>query len=172
MTQPVITTERLTLRRPEPDDLELWTEFFLSPRGEYIRGEATPGLAWRAFATILGHWQIHGYGLFVITDTASGKTLGAAGPWNPGDWPEPETGWTIWDPAAEGQGIAYEASLATRRYIYTELRWPRIVSYIAFENKRSAALAERLGCVLDQSAAHPPGKPCFVYRHPGPEAVL
>jgi RimJ/RimL family protein N-acetyltransferase len=51
----------------------------------------------------------------------------------------------------------------------TEIGWQEVVSYIAPENHRSIALAERLGAALDKNAPQPkPEKPCLVYRHPKP----
>lgn len=166
---PSFSTDRLTLRVPQAQDLAPWTAFFMSERSQYIREtEPTEALAWRAFGHAAGMWMLRGYGSFVIThkdvpDTA----LGMVGPWFPVGWPEPELGWTIWNTSIEGTGIAFEAVQAARRYAYDVLAWDQPISYIARDNARSIKLAERLGATLDPSAQHPfAHKDILVYRHP------
>ncbi|MEM9010501.1 MAG: GNAT family N-acetyltransferase [Pseudomonadota bacterium] len=169
-----LETERLILRGPLAADLPAWLAFFLSARAIYVGGgpRIDEGRAWRAFATIIGHWTINGCGPFVLEDRASGRALGSAGPWYPALWPEKELGWTIWRPEAEGQGLAHEAVVALRARTYRDLGWPTAVSYIDARNTRSIALAERLGAVRDTTAEAPPDDdPTLVYRHPAPEVL-
>ncbi len=97
--------------------------------------------------------------------------LGMVGAWCPDTWPEPEIGWTVWNPAAEGKGIAFEAAQAARGYAYDVLGWPTAVSYVAPDNMRSRVLAERLGAAIDTKAASIGDPPCLVYRHPAPESL-
>ena len=92
-------------------------------------------------------------------------------PWHPITWPEREIGWSVYDPAIEGTGIAREAAEAVRAWAYTTLGWTTAVSYIDPDNAASIRLAERLGCTLDEAAEKPEGEPCLVYRHPAPEAL-
>jgi RimJ/RimL family protein N-acetyltransferase len=94
-----------------------------------------------------------------------------AGPWYPASWPEKEIGWSLWSAEAEGKGIAFEAAQAARGFAYDVLEWDTAVSYIASDNARSIALAERLGARRDDAAAHPGNTPCHVYRHPAPDAL-
>lgn len=164
---PVLTTERLVLRAPQAGDWPAWRDFAASERSVWVGGPLlAPGLAWRAFGHIIGHWVLRGYGLFTVTDRASGAALGGIGPWFPDGWPEPEIGWTLWDAAAEGRGIAHEAALAARDFAARQLGWTTAVSYILPANDRSAALARRLGAERDAAAAHPGAEPCDVWRHP------
>jgi RimJ/RimL family protein N-acetyltransferase len=142
----------------------------MSDRAQFIRdGEADETKAWRAFGHFIGHWVLHGFGSFVITQKGSDQAIGSAGPWFPFGWPEKEIGWVIWSPEAEGKGIAFEAATAARAHAYQALGWTTAVSYIAHDNARSIALAKRLGATLDPDAATPRNEPCFVYRHPKPE---
>jgi RimJ/RimL family protein N-acetyltransferase len=90
------------------------------------------------------------------------------GPWFPEGWPEQEIGWSLWSAEAEGRGFALEAAQAARGYAYGDLGWPTAVSYIRPENRRSIALAQRLGAVLDPDAATPDDSDDLVYRHPAP----
>lgn len=163
---PTLETTRLVLRQPDDRDTEVAIAFLASDRSRFVGGPLDLGQAWRAHAKMVGHWGLRGFGLFAVTEKATGKTLGIAGPYYPGDWPEHELGWHIWDPAYEGKGIAHEAVLAARAWVYGTLGWKTAVSYIDPGNDRSIALAERLGATLDAKAARPDD--CLVYRHPAP----
>ncbi len=167
-----LKTDRLTLRRPTPRDWPQARDFFMSERAKGIGGPDTLGVAWRAFATKLGHWEIHGFGMWAITRTGDDTCLGTVGPWCPADWPENEIGWLIFNPALEGTGIAFEAARAVVDHVFQTLGWNTAVSYITAENSRSIALAERLGAIVDPNARIPrPEKPCLVYRHPKPKGL-
>ena len=164
-----LETDNLILRAPKHDDLDTAVEFFMSERSEGIGGPFDYGRAWRVFATECGHWAMLGYGMWIVTRKGSDTPLGMIGPWTPGDWPETEIGWTIWDPSLEGTGIATEAARAAIRDAYERLGWTTAVSYVGVGNTRSARLAEKLGAILDKDAPQPEGKEVWVYRHPKPE---
>lgn len=167
----MLETSRLILRQPQPDDWDAAKDFFMSERSVGIGGPYSHGQAWRAFAAEVGHWQIRGYGMWVVTQKGADAAIGMIGPWCPADWPEKEIGWMIWAPGLEGTGIATEAARAAINHAWTVLKWDTIVSYIAPENARSIALAEKLGAVLDPDAPQPlPNKHSLVYRHPKPDA--
>ncbi|MGH1463783.1 MAG: GNAT family N-acetyltransferase [Cognatishimia sp.] len=168
---PSITTDRLILRRPAARDTDTVVAFFQSPRAEHAGGPFTLGKAWRQFAAEVGHWDLLGYGMWAVTTKDSDQIIGLVGPWCPADWPESEIGWLIFGDA-EGKGFAFEAAQAALRHAFQDLGWTTAVSYIAAENTRSIALAERLGATLDASAPQPkPDQPCLVYRHPNPTEV-
>jgi len=164
----VLRTDRLILRAPSAADWPAFNAFLASPRADFIRSSGyDPQQTWRAFGHIIGHWVLRGFGQFVFAgkDTPD-RPLGMAGPWFPEGWPEREIGWTIWDGAAEGRGYAFEAARAALARAFDTLGWDTAVSYVAPENRRSAALAERLGATRDRSAVWPGDKPVLVYRHP------
>ena len=165
---PTITTERLTLRAPMPADAPTFIEFYKTDRAQYVGGPKDDRRGWEFFCTEIGHWVMRGYGMFVVTFHDDDTPLGIVGHWNPKTWPEQEVGWVIFDPNLEGQGIAYEAAKAVIDYTWTTLKWDTIVSYIAYPNTRSVALAERLGAVRDENAEVP--GTAYVYRHPRPTA--
>jgi RimJ/RimL family protein N-acetyltransferase len=166
----VLTTERLILRKPEPRDYEGFKTFVMSDRAAGIGGPHPERTAWRVFCSELGHWTLLGYGMWAVTRKGDDTAIGLIGPWTPADWPETEVGWTIWREEDEGTGIATEAARAAVAHAYNELGWDTVVSYVGLDNDRSAALAEKLGAVLDPDAPQPkPEEPCRVYRHPRPE---
>lgn len=162
---PVLETERLCLRAPQPGDYPGFRDYYASERSIYTGGPLGERDAWRGFASHIGHWVIHGYGMWTITFRGDDVPLGFAGLWNPATWPEPEIGWTLYE-GAEGRGIAFEAARAALDHVFGTLGWPSVVSYIREGNARSVALAERLGARPD--AADAPGPGVLVYRHLAP----
>jgi RimJ/RimL family protein N-acetyltransferase len=167
---PEIETARLVLRAPRAGDWPVWRAFAASPRAEWIGGPMDLGKAWRAFAHVTGMWALAGFGSFVFAaKEAEATPLGLCGPWRPADWPEPEIGWTVWSPEAEGRGYAFEATTAARDFAFRVLGWATAVSYVDPGNARSIRLAERLGARLDPDAARPDPAD-LVFRHPAPEA--
>ncbi len=169
---PVLRTERLILRAPGPRDWPAFRAMMASDRARFIRpDDFSEGQAWRAFGHVIGHWVLRGFGMFVFTAGDGDAAIGSAGPWFPAGWPEGEIGWSIWSAGAEGKGFAFEAARAARGYAYEVLNWDTAVSYIAPANRRSIALAERLGATRDPDAANPGDAPCLVYRHPVPETL-
>ncbi|MBF9043483.1 GNAT family N-acetyltransferase [Rhodobacterales bacterium HKCCE4037] len=165
---PVLHTERLTLRGPEARDWPAFRDYFLSPRSHFTGGPyETPKQAWTLFAAEIGHWYIHGFGMWSVD--LDGTAIGLVGCWYPDGWPEREIGWLLWD-GYEGQGYALEAAQAARAQCYGPFGWDTAVSYIHRDNARSIALAERLGCVRDTAAIHP-NPDALVYRHPAPQEV-
>ena len=170
---PVLTTERLTLRAPAPQDAEAFVAFYGTARSKYVGGPMGARMAWNFFGTEIGHWAIRGFGMFTVTRKGDDTPLGIAGHWYPHGWPETELGWVLFDSATEGTGLAHEAAEACLDHAWTVLEWQETVSYIAPENHRSVALAERLGAKLDKNAPQPkPDKPCLVYRHPKPKVAI
>lgn len=168
MQKELIKTERLTLRRLQPQDLESWDNFFLSDRACFVGGgrQVSPDLSWRVFATFLGHWDLWGTGPFVIVMAGKAGPVGMAGPWMPRGWPEKELTWSLWDQSCEGQGLASEAVRALRRHVYDELGWTRAVSYVDPSNKRSIKLCKSLGCAEDPSLPVPDEDETITFVHP------
>jgi len=168
-----IETDRLILRPPQLSDFDTMAAFLADDRSKTIgAGNMDRTEAWKVFSRIAGMWFLRGYGLFIVEDKATGKPVGSIGPWFPITWPEREIGWSIWNADAEGKGIAFEAAQAALEYAFNTLGWDTAVSYIDASNTRSAALAKRLGAVIDPDADYPgkgtdddDGEPCLVYRH-------
>lgn len=164
-----LQTQRLVLRRPVPADWPAFRDFFTSERAASMGGPLTIGKTWRHFAAELGHWEIHGYGMWAVTLRGDDTAVALIGPWVPLDWPETEVGWIVLSAEVEGTGVATEAAAAAVRHAYDVLQWDTVVSYIAPDNIRSIRLAEKLGAVRDDTAPAPEAYPdTLVYRHPKP----
>lgn len=167
---PTLTTERLVLRAPGPEDFEAFAAFYASERSTIVGGPMDRAETWRRLAWLIGHWALRGYGRWAVAARDTSETMGIVGLNCPEDWPEPEIAWTVFD-AAEGRGIAHEAAMAARGHAYRTLGWRTAVSLIAPDNARSQALARRLGARPDGEWAHPRSGPLGVWRHPAPEAL-
>jgi len=159
-----LETERLILRPPTVADVPAMAAYSDSPRAVYTGGSQGPVRAWLQSASTLGHWHIRGFGLWAVTLRESGEMIGLVGPFYPDGWPETEVGWLLFD-GYEGRGYAFEAAQAAITDARERLGWSTVVHYIAPENARSIALAERLGATHDPNAQCPfPDTPSLVYR--------
>ncbi|SFJ35514.1 GNAT family N-acetyltransferase [Jannaschia pohangensis] len=166
---PVLNTRRLVLRGPEPGDYPNFKATFASYRSRFMGGPLNTYEAWMLYAAEIGHWDIRGFGMWMIHDRVTDATLGMAGGWQPAGWPERELAWIIW-PAAAGQGYALEATDAVRRHLYGQ-GWTTAVSYVDPKHLDSIRLCERLGARRDPEAATVDGND-VVYRHPAPAALV
>lgn len=166
---PTLETQRLILRGPEPDDYPDFKATFSSYRSRFMGGPLNAYEAWMLYAAEIGHWEIRGFGMWMIHLKDTDETVGMAGGWFPAKWPEREIAWIIW-PDCAGRGYALEATHRVRHHYYTDLGWDTAVSYIDPKNLDSIRLAERLGAVKDKSAPTIDGSDA-VYRHPSPETL-
>lgn len=142
---PTLETARLILRPPGQEDLEGWAQLMADPvAARFIGGQQPRATAWRMMATMAGSWALKGFGMFSVIDKASGRWLGRIGPWVPEDWPGTEVGWGL-HPAAQGQGYAAEAAVATIDWAFDHLGWTEVIHCIDPENTPSQTLAQRLG---------------------------
>lgn len=166
---PSVETDRLILRAPHADDLPRLTAFFTTERSHMVGGPKDEIGSWDSLVRRLGHWALRGYGLWHLTEKASGDFVGWAGMiYGPG-WHEPELGWTVMADA-EGKGLAHEAALAARTYAAKHQGLNGVMSYIAHANDRSRALATRLGATFERDGELL-GKSCQIWRHPRVEEL-
>ena len=128
MTAPVLTTDRLILRLPDKRDQPAMLRFFMSDRARFYGGPYDLAGAWRYFAAQIGHWALHGFGMFAITAKDSGATLGLAGPWQPPTFPEPEMAWLLTEARHEGKGLASEAVAAALAHVFAVHSWASLPS--------------------------------------------
>ncbi len=98
-------------------DIEPNTAMLADPdSGRFITADGKPVtdafVGWRNAAIMSGHWVLHGVGMFVVEEKATGQFAGRVGPWLPPGWPGFEIGWGI---AREfrGKGYALEAARAS-----------------------------------------------------------
>lgn len=160
-----LETQRMRLVMPAAAHIPAYTAFHASDRAAARGWQALPHEAWRNFAAILGHGLLRGFGPFVAEARDDGRPIGIFGPWRPEGQPENEIKWTLWSATDEGKGYAAEAARALLAHAFGPMGWQTAVSYIAFGNERSAALARRLGAVEDGTLTTPRGTEVQVFRH-------
>lgn len=159
---PVLRTERLTLRAPTMADFPAYAGFVTGPRTAFMGGPHKAETAWAWFCNDVAQWTLKDMGGLIVTraDRAIGQVAVCHNP----EFPEPELGWFLFDPADEGQGFATEAAAALRDWALGPRGLPTLVAYVDAENAPSRRLAERLGAALDADAATPAGMATLVYR--------
>ncbi|CAN7357368.1 GNAT family N-acetyltransferase [Rhizobium sp. LjRoot254] len=164
MLAPLIKTERLLLRPYRLEDFPHLSALYETDRAAFIGGRLPRRRVWDGFMNCVGQWAIFGFGGWAVEETASGATVGEVAIQRPPDYPETELGWLVFE-GFEGKGYAFEAAAAAKRWAFSEMGLPSLVSYIDPDNARSIRLAERLGAALDPAAPTPNGDPCHVFRH-------
>jgi len=150
---PGIETQRLILRQWRGSDIATNTAMLGDPQSaRFITPDrkpvTEPMAGWRNAAIMAGHWVLHGFGMFVVEEKASGKFAGRVGPFYPPVWPGFEVGWGI---AAEfrGRGYAVEAAKAAIDWSFSIFELDEIVHCIDPENVASQAVARRLGATQE-----------------------
>lgn len=161
---PTIRTERLILRAPVLADFPDYADFLASPRAQHMGGPYDQRGAWGMFCHDVAVWTLFGHGALMI-DLPGGACIGQVGINHGPLFPEKELGWLIYA-GHEGQGYASEAAAALRDWAFAEAGLETLVSYIDPHNRRSIAVAERLGAQRDADAARTDPED-LVYRYPG-----
>lgn len=144
-----LETPRLILRPLAPADFEAHAAFMADPCvAEFLSLDRKPqsrAMAWRNFASMIGHWTIRGFGFFSVFEKATGGWVGRVGPWQPETWPGIECGWGV-SPEFWGKGYAPEAAIAAIRWTFAQRPdLPRIISLIDPGNRNSQAVAAKIG---------------------------
>ncbi|WP_417840167.1 GNAT family N-acetyltransferase [Tritonibacter scottomollicae] len=165
MRIPQLETERLFFRRPHRSDLPWYTRYCLSERSQYVGGPFNEVQAFEKLASMIGHWELRGFGRFVFLERETERPLGHFGALQLSLSEPPEITWTIWNKIDEGKGFATEAGVAFKNYAIRELGLSSLIAHVDCDNSASRRLAERLGGELDAEAAPPSWLPSSVlYR--------
>ncbi len=161
-----IKTKRLLLRQFRDEDWRDLHQYCASEEAtRYTLGRVlTEGETWRTLCSLIGHWQLRGYGPYAVEELASGRVLGTVGFWYPNDWPSPEIKWAL-APAHWGKGFASEAARAVQQVGLAHLPEISLISFIHPENTPSLRLAEALGARFETAVPFR-GTHWHLYRHP------
>ncbi len=165
MDIPTLETARLRLIAPTSRHFDAFAAVFADP--EFVRHLGIEPrdreTSHRSFCAILGHWQLRGWGGFLVEDRDTGALVGCVGVSDWEGWPEPEIGWwTV--PKMWGRGYAVEAARAALDYFASLGRTTRLDSFVPPTNAASIRVAEKLGasCERDRELY---GSPIHVYVH-------
>lgn len=151
MTDPVLSTERLTLTPVSQADFAdlkiLWADpaFTAAITGRALSEEEV----WFRLLRDIGHWRVLGRGNWSMRLKDTGAYVGSVGVLDyrrdlTPAFDAPELGWGVGG-AYQGQGLAREGLEAALAWADTELAAPRTVCMISPENEPSIRLAERVG---------------------------
>jgi RimJ/RimL family protein N-acetyltransferase len=145
----ILETPRLLLRHLELADLPALYSLYRDPEirqyfpdGTRTLEETKDELEW----FLNGHPRHPELGLWATVEKGSGAFLGRCGllPWSIEGRHEVELAFLI-DKARWGQGLATEASLGVAQYARQRLGLRRLTCLITPGNKRSAAVAQKVG---------------------------
>ena len=120
-----IESERLVLRTFLSEDWKDMFEYYSDPECmKYTIGRTlTEGETWRTIASMVGHWQLRGYGPYALHYKDENRVIGVCGMWFPIDWPEPEIKWGLIR-KYQGQGFAREAATRVKKMV--KENWKKI----------------------------------------------
>lgn len=152
VTAPILTTDRLLLRGHKASDFkdvhELWSDPAVV---EYITGKpAIESESWARLLRYVGHWNVAGYGYWVVEDRENGQFFGEVGfadhrrDVQPSFGGKPEAGWVM-ALHAQGRGLATEAVQAALGWADQNLEAERTVCMIVPKHIASCRLASRVG---------------------------
>ena len=142
---PTIETARLILRGWREDDLDAYAEMMADPEVmRFLGGASSRGDAWRGMATLIGHWELRGFGFWAVERKHDGALIGRVGVQYPEGWPSTEIAWTL-GRSYWGQGYATEAAKASLDFGFKTTRLPKLISLIDPDNRASWRVAQRLG---------------------------
>jgi RimJ/RimL family protein N-acetyltransferase len=151
MEIPTLQTERLILRPFRPDDFASYAAMSADPEVmRYIAPPQDESTAFRSFCSVVGHWEVRGYGCWALEERSTGRFIGRAGLFKWGRFPEIEIGYLL-ERAAWGKGYAFEAAARSLRYAH-ERGLRGLMAVIEEGNAASIRVVERLGARLDREA--------------------
>jgi len=164
---PILETQRLRLRGWQPSDFDAYAQLLADPASaRFITRTGQPynrPQAWAELCFFVGHWQMLGYGMFVVEERLSGSFLGRVGALHPKGWPDYEIAWAL-SSNARGKGYATEAAKAVIAWSFETIGVDRIISVIHPRNEASQRVATRLGEQRTGERFSPFGEPCEVWE--------
>jgi ribosomal-protein-alanine N-acetyltransferase len=165
----ILETERLTLRRLVPDDLD---ELFLLYRDPEIRRYFPDGVRTYDETKEELEWFLNGHprhpelGLWATIHKETGKFIGRCGllPWEIDGVLEVEVAYLL-DRDFWRQGLATEAAEGILKYAFETLDLSRIICLMDPDNVASQKVAQRIGMTLERKVDGIDGDnfPTFIY---------
>jgi len=148
---PVVTTERLILRDHRVGDLDDVAATWGDPEVvRHVGGvPSTREDSWARMLRYRGHWELRGFGFWLVCERATGRYVGDVGiaTFERTVEPpivEPEAGWVL-ARRAHGRGYATEAVQAALAWMDAHHPSVRIACMIDVGNTASLRVAEKCG---------------------------
>lgn len=162
----VLDTDRYRMRLPVANDFELYRSFFSDAEAsKFYGGPLRDEQAWRVLAGHVGHWQLRGYGIWIVERKEDGRVIGGCGFAWPEGWPRRELTWWLL-PEARGAGAATEVSRAAISHAYGDYGWDLVETHMDDRNIGARALVERLGGKIIAREMFPDQRKRNIYRLP------
>jgi RimJ/RimL family protein N-acetyltransferase len=166
MTDAVITTPRLALRRFVPDDAPFMLALLNDPGwirfiGDRQVREVEPARAYLG-ERVIAQYDRLGFGLWLVARKADGEPMGMCGLVKRDSLDDVDIGFALL-PLFRGQGYAFEAAEASLAYARDMLALPRVLAIAVPENTDSIRLLEKLGLRFERSMTSPVGEALNVY---------
>lgn len=157
LTIPTVETQRLLLRPFAADDLDDYTRLIFAAAVvmRYLpqRDLPPPERAARTIAIFTERWAEYRFGVWAVTDKATGEFMGHCGL---GPMPEAgeievlyALGLAYW-----GRGFATEAAHASVRFGFEQADLTRLIALAVPENIASRRVMEHLGFVYERDTHH------------------
>ena len=114
---------------------------------------------WARLLRYVGHWQLMGFGYWVVTAKEDGRFLGEVGfgeyqrDMTPPLGDRPDAGWMI-RPSEHGKGIATEAMARVVAWTDAELPFGETVCIIKPDHLTSQNVARKLGYQLERESLY------------------
>lgn len=149
---PTIETERLVMKGHRLEDFEECLAMWSDPEVvRFISGKpSTREEMWSRLLRYLGHWDLLGYGFWVVREKATGRLVGEVGLGDFHREMQPplnstfEAGWVL-APGFHGKGYATEAVRAALAWADAHHSPKRVACIIAPENAASIRVADKCG---------------------------
>ncbi|MBC7541640.1 MAG: GNAT family N-acetyltransferase [Candidatus Sericytochromatia bacterium] len=150
---PELTTPRLLLRAFQPTDLADFADLRADPAVmRYIgTGPRTPAQTMEALAGLIVQWAQKGYGVWAVSDRATGRFIGECGFYRATEAGLVELGFSL-ATTAWGHGLATEAAAACLEWAWSHLDTMAIDAVTHPDNAGSANVLGKLGFVLQRDA--------------------
>lgn len=160
----MITTERLTFRKFELDDLPQLIEQRMDPdMSRYLGGPRlqNPEALAKRIRFYMGCYDSHGFGMCPMFLKETGEFIGVSGIQPLDSTDDIEVGYSVikkyW-----GQGIGTEAAKGWMEFGFDEGGLDRIVAVAVLENIGSRRVMEKLGMTYEKTEEHY-GEDCAFY---------
>ncbi|RAL22686.1 GNAT family N-acetyltransferase [Thermoflavimicrobium daqui] len=164
MNSLILRTERLNLRKMNPNDVTNLMEIFSDPKAmKYYPSTKNVEQTIEWIEWTMNNYTQYGVGLWIVEDKETGEFLGQCGivPQEIDGAIEMEIGYLfarrVW-----GNGYATESALACKKYGFEQMKFSKMISLIDIKNLPSIQVARRIGMNKEKRMMKW-GKEIFVY---------
>lgn len=149
-----IETDRLRLRMFRDSDVDNLAALFADPEVMRYVGNGEPvdrAEAEKALASIIAHWERHGFGRWAIEDKETGEFVGYGGLRSLFGTPE-----IVYHFATRhwGKGFATEMARASLRWGFAQRGFQQVVAIAKPENAASIHVMEKLGMHFEERTSY------------------